>query len=242
MTAVRIDLAPAYILHRRPYRDTSLTLEALTRDHGRISLVARGARRSRRGGTTSAWLQPFAPLFLSWRQGRGEMGTLTGVEAAGPAQPLAGEPLYGGFYTNELLMRLVYRHDPHPQLFEAYGTLLAQLGPDSVAAPLRVFEKRLLEALGYGIVLAADAESGEPVQAGRHYRYVPELGPVAVPPDAADRQAFSGRLLLALAREQLTEVEAAGEARRLLANLLSPLLGDRPLHSRALLRQSRRDY
>lgn len=239
MTVQRIVLAPAYVIHRRPYRDSSLILDVLSRDHGRLALVARGVRRSRKGGSTATCLQPFAPLLLSWSQGRGEMGTFTSVEPGGAAARFVGEPLYAGFYANELLLRLMPLHDPHPELFETYRELLSSLADGAVASALRRFERILLESLGYGLNLTVEIHTGEPVQPERRYRYWPEQGPAAL--DAgAEAQGYPGRLLLDLARDQLTEADATGDARRLLAQALAPLLGDRPLHSRELLRQMRR--
>jgi DNA repair protein RecO (recombination protein O) len=108
---MRISLQPAYILHSRPYRESSLLLEAMGREHGRIGLVARGAR-----GARSRWknmLQPFRPLLLSWTQ-RGELGTLTGADQVASPPALAGESLFCGLYANELMIRFLQRSDPHP--------------------------------------------------------------------------------------------------------------------------------
>ncbi len=112
---VQVMLEPAYVLHHRPYRDSSLILDVLSAAYGRVALVARGARRpkSRLHGV----LQPFQPLLASWSL-RGEMGTLTAAEARAGGG-LRGRALISGFYVNELLLRLLHRHDPHPQLFTA---------------------------------------------------------------------------------------------------------------------------
>jgi DNA repair protein RecO (recombination protein O) len=120
MAGMRVNLQPAYILHSRPYRDSSVILEVFTPEHGRISALARGARRKSRGGSAAALLQLFTPLLLSF-SGRGELKTLTAREAAGTAVSLRGDRLYSGLYVNELLVRLLHRYDPHPQLFVAYG-------------------------------------------------------------------------------------------------------------------------
>ncbi|MEP5568378.1 MAG: DNA repair protein RecO, partial [Halioglobus sp.] len=155
---MRVSLQPTYILHSRPYRDTSLILEVLCAEHGRISLVSKGARRRTKGGSNAALLQPFVPLLLSF-SGRSEMKTLTHVEAAGVAPQLRGERLFSGMYMNELLMRLLHRHDPHPQLFAAYGAALGELADAApVEATLRRFELGLLEELGYGFSLLEDGQ------------------------------------------------------------------------------------
>ncbi len=121
---MRVNLQPAYLLHRRPFRDSSQLVELFTAEHGRLSLVARGVHRKARGGSTGAMLQPFVPLLVSF-SGRGELKTLTHTEVAGRPQRLSGATLFSGFYLNELLVRLLHRYDPHPPLFASYGDTLS---------------------------------------------------------------------------------------------------------------------
>src|SRR6185437_10727813 len=117
-------LQPAFVLHTRPYRDTSLLLEIFTPDYGRVSTLARGARglRSRFKGL----LQPFVPLLLSW-YGKTELMTLSAAESQGKVLDLTGEKLLCGLYLNELLMRLLHRYDAHPQLYIVYQETLYAL-------------------------------------------------------------------------------------------------------------------
>lgn len=233
---MRVSLQPAYILHRRPYRDSSLLLEVLTAEQGRISLVARGARRRARGGSGGALLQPFTPLLLSF-SGRSELKNLTAAEAAGRPLPLRAERMFSGLYLNELLVRLLHRHDPHPQLFAAYATSLGELAESvEMDAVLRQFEFTLLGELGYGFDLDLDGHSGEAVLAGEWYHYHPDHGLVAAGP-ALDpsRPAFSGADLLAMAAGELGG-GARATAKRLSRLVLALQLGDAPLHSRKLFR------
>ena len=235
MTATRIELQPAYVLHRRPYRDTSLLVEAFSRDHGRIGLVARGARRPR--SSLAGLLQPFHPLLLSWT-GKGDLFTLVGAEADGRAAVPAGRNLYAGFYLNELLLRLLRRHDPCAELFEVYAVILGHVAAgEDVEWALRLFERHLLEALGYGLSLLETAE-GLPVEAGECYRYQLENGPRAGA--TAEGIAVSGRALLALASGEAPDAEAREQAKRLLRATLRLYLGEKPLQSRELYRQSLR--
>jgi DNA repair protein RecO (recombination protein O) len=234
---LRAELEPAFVLHRRPFRDTSVLLEAFSRDHGRLGLVARGARsqRSRLRGV----LQPFRPLLLSWRLG-GELGTLVGAEPDGPVTvaPAGGDALLALYYLNELLLRLTGRLDPHPQLYRVYAGTVAQLLAGAPVAPaLRVFERRLLEALGYGPDLARDA-AGQPIGADSCYRYDPALGLASCRPDAAG--ALRGASLLALAAGALADPRALTDARRLLRAAIEPHLDGRPLKTRELLGRLRR--
>ncbi len=147
----RIEFEPAYLLVQRPYRETSQLLEAFSAGHGRLGLVARGARgpRSRLRGL----LQPFTPLLLSWTES-GELGTLTGAESGGAAPTLLGERVFHGWYLNELLiLKLLQRHDAHPRLYQDYVAALGELGGKQAEAALRIFEKRLLIELGYALPL-----------------------------------------------------------------------------------------
>lgn len=234
----RVELQPAYVLHRRAYRESSLLLEALTPGFGRLGLVARGGRRP--GSRLRGMLEPFRPLLLSW-SGRGELLTLTAAEAARPVPTLAPAMLAGGFYLNELLVRLLPRNDPHPALFESYAIALGALsgeplGLDSVQEPvLRVFEKRLLDALGYGLVLDHDVVSGAPLNPDVSYTYRLDSGPSTEHPGVQQDVPVRGDTLRALAAERLQSPAQLREAKRLLRRVLALHLGERPVRSRALL-------
>ena len=232
----RVENAAGYVLHSRPWRETSLIVEAFTREHGRVGLVARGVRRAR--SRLRGMLLPFHLLLLSW-SGRGELPTLTGAEVEGPVRTLRGRALFSGFYLNELLLKLLPRNDAHPDVFDDYRRALAQLGEDrALDWGLRTFEKRLLGALGYGPTLDRAADTGAPVSPDRRYRYAPERGPVEAA-SAEDGPVVSGRTLLALAGGQPDggDERVRAEARRLMRAILAPHLGPRPLGSRALFRR-----
>ncbi len=178
--ARRVQLEPAFLLHHYPWRDSSRILEFFSRSHGRVSVFARAARRG--GSALPAALQPFGELLVSW-SARGEAGQLTGAERVQAPAFLAGDRLMSGFYANELLIKLLPRHDPHPALYDAYAVVVARL-QDAAADParaLRLFEKRLLEELGWGLDLAHDAcERRAASSRGRAYRYRIDGGAEAV--------------------------------------------------------------
>ncbi len=235
LSRTRITLEPAWVLHTRPYRDTSSLVEALTRDHGRVGLVARGVRGPR--GRWRGSLQPFRPLLLSWA-GRGELATLTACEADGQALPLRDEALLSAWYMNELLMRLTQRNDPHPPLFAAYSESLTRLA-ERPAAALRLFEKRLLDELGWGASYDHACDGGSAVVGGKRYGFVPDRG---VLESGAGEVEVSGETLLAIAAERFDDESVILEARMVLRCALEPHLGGRPLHSRELLHRWRRAH
>jgi len=207
-----------------------------TRDHGRLGLIARGARRPSSGlrGVLSA----FQPLLISW-SGRGELPTLTGAESDGAGTVLVGQALLCGFYINELLIRMLHRHDPHERLHTAYHEAVRELErtPHAPEGALRIFEKRLLQEVGYGLVLDHEVIHNSPIMPEVMYCYVPDRGPLPADADGADSIPIRGATLLALAREELNAGPELAEAKRLLRGVLARHLGGRPLRSRELFRQ-----
>ena len=237
VATMRIFLQPAFILHRRPYRNTSLLVEALTWEHGRVGLVARGVRtpRSRLKGL----LQPFVPLLLSW-SGKGELLNLTAVEEAEKAIPIPPIRLFSGFYINELLLRLLQRHDPHAGLFKPYQQVLKALSTAAnEEAALRVFEKQLLKEIGYGLVLDSEVLTGAPIVANGVYRYILDRGPVAAE-QAGPGIIISGKSLLALRHEVIQDPLVLRETKRLTRKAIELHLQGRPLKTRAVVIASQR--
>lgn len=232
MSDRRVQLQPAFVLHRKPYRETSLLVEAFTRDYGRVGLVARGVRRGK--SRMAGLLQPFQPLLLSW-SGKGELHSLTGAEQGGPPTLFQGRTVISGFYLNELLLRLLQRADPHPQLFADYATAIQALGTREDPT-LRAFEIALLDALGYGLSLEFDIH-GQPIEADSLYHYRLEEGPVRCASAPAGALLMHGRTLIGLNQQSLETPEVLSEAKRLLRTALAIYLGNRPLASRALYRQ-----
>ena len=221
--ASRIELAPAYVLHHTPWRDSSRIYEVITRDHGRLSLFARGVRgpKSRLAGI----MQPFVPLLLSFSL-RGEAGNLSAAEAAptgADLPPLSPADVMSGWYLNELVLKLTVRHDPQAEIYHHYHRAVTGLrGGAVVARELRLFEKRLLEALGYGLDLhtsrVADGDEGP---LGYHYG------------------SASVATLRSLAAERLDEPAALEEARTILRKALAACLEGRTLKTRRVAEDMR---
>lgn len=227
----RVDREPAFVLHRRPFRETSLTVELLTARHGRIAGVARGARGAR--STLRPFNDPFRPLEVSWSR-RGEMATLTGAEPIGVAVALAGRALWCGLYANELLLRLLPREVDEPELFLAYAQLLpVLLDASAQAAALRRFEWALLTRLGVAPELDVVGETREPLDPNARYRVDPALGPMPV----EDPRAVPGDALLALSSGALPSADQAAALRRLMRELIDLQLDGRPLQTPRLYRE-----
>ena len=225
----------AFVLHSHPFRETSLLLDVYSRSHGRLAIVARGARRPR--SALRGVLMNFQPLRLSWF-GKGEVRTLHAAEWQGGQPYLQGTALMCGFYLNELLINLLARDDPHQQLFDYYRATLYRLAHESDhAATLRCFEKHLLQELGYALELEKEAVSGKPIEAGARYRYLVETG--ALPDDGDDRNGMSvdGSTLLAMAQDDYSDPVAAQQSKQLMRMLLNHHLGGRVLHTRELIKE-----
>src|SRR6266851_928368 len=227
----RADHEAGYVLHTYPYKETSLIVEAFTRRFGRISLLARGARRPR--SAMRGVLLSFHALRLTW-SASAELGTLIGAEWAGALQPLAGRGLMCGFYLNELLLRLVPREDPHEALFDVYGEALARLASQDISSVLRGFEKRLLAELGYAPVLVHDSMS-RPINPDEQYVYEPDRGPVPTASPGYGTLVVSGRTLLDVAADDYARAETRDEARALMRVLIGERLHGQVLHTRSVL-------
>lgn len=227
------DNEPGFVLHTYPYRETSLLVETFTLGHGRVPMVARGARRPH--SQLRGQLLPFQPLTLSW-SGKSEVKTLVRAEWQGGQPLLEGLALMCGFYLNELLLRLLQREDPHETLFQTYRQTLQELAAgDRLAGMLRRFETRLLRELGYALVLEREAESAAPVDPRRLYNYAFERGPVPAGADAGEG-ALLGKTLLDMAAEHYEDPLTRQQSKALMRMLISHHLGGQPLHTPQLLK------
>ena len=230
----RIQDEPAFVLHSYPFRESSLILEVFSRQHGRVSLVARGARRPR--SALRGLLMGFQPLLLSWF-GKHELRTLHSAEWQGGQPQLKGTALLCGFYLNELLLNLMARDDPHESLFDYYQQTMQRLAlEEEHAFTLRSFEKHMLQELGYALQLKTEAVSGKPIVPIRTYRYILELGAVAETAGATQGMAVAGKTLLDMAADDYRDVNSARQSKQLMRLLLDHHLAGKTLHTRELMR------
>jgi DNA repair protein RecO (recombination protein O) len=220
MATRRIADEPAYVLHRYDWSETSLILEVFTRHHGRVAVVAKGAKRP-----TSSFrpvLLPLQPLSLAFG-GDGDIRTLKSAEWVGGHVMPTGEALLSGYYLNELLMRLLVRDDPFPRLFEVYAAavrLLASGDPDALQWALRGFELVLLKEIGLLPALDVQTLTLKPLAPDQHYTLVPEAGLQWVPEDG--RNALTGAQWQAI-QMALHDHSPLAALLRECADLLSPL-------------------
>ena len=233
---MRYEAEPAFVLHARPWRETSLLVEVMTARHGRVGLLARGVQTPKRHPLRAA-LQPLQSIRFDAVQ-HGELARLTAAEALDTAPRLTGDAMLAGFYLNELTLRLSQRQDPQPDLFVAYATVRERLRAEApLAWTLRRFERDLLDALGFGFDWGVDGE-GDPIDAAARYRLDPEHGARRVLSDRGhgDRStAATGQGLLALADDAMPSVADLASLRRAMRGVLAHHLGPRGLKSWEML-------
>jgi DNA repair protein RecO (recombination protein O) len=230
---MRVEQQPAFVLHARPYRETSLLVECLTRDHGRIGVVARGVR-TERARVQRAQLEPFQRIELDLLM-KGELATLRGAEPSGKVIRLTGEAGLAGLYLNELVVRLTGRQDPNAELFAFYERTLQRMAAgEPLAWTLRRFERDMLDSLGYGLQLDVDAVDGESLDPAATYFYDPESG--ALPGRAGDARAIRGADLLALAADHSPDAAGLSSLRRMMRQVIAFHLGGGELRAWRVLR------
>lgn len=241
---MRVQHQPAVVLRTRAWSESSWIVDFLTPGYGRVTGIAKGARRLK--SRTRPHLMPFRHLEIGW-SGKGELPTVTAVEPTRKAFNLRGENLLCGWYMNELVLRLLPRMDAHAALFEQYGDALESLDDEHNAqAVLRWFELNLLQQTGYGLVLDAEITTGSVIEPGQKYRYIVDRGPV-FENVVAERERVSrvggvavrGETLLALDSGDLSQSRTRNEARELLRAVIDRQLDGRPLRTRRALRQMR---
>lgn len=233
---------PAYVLHRRAFRETSAIVELLTRDFGRVSGVVRGARNSHR---RSHHIEPFTQVLATWR-GRGQLVNVLRCEATVPKQ-LGGDALFAGLYLNELLMRTLSHEEPVAALFDHYGEALTALHAEDDLEPiLRTFERRLLEELGYGLAFDVDVRNGAPIDSDKTYGmivgegfhelddHVPVVGNNGAAAGRTAPFALSGRQIAAMGTGDYRDRAVRQAAKRIFRRALELRLGGRQLATRSL--------
>lgn len=231
---MNVDFHPGFILHQRPFRESSVLLEIYSQDYGRINLLAKGVRKKKR--SQAGLLQLYQPLLLSWF-GRSELQVLSAVEASGPAYLLQAESALCGLYINELMVKLLPLGETEPELFAAYQQALLGLQlADNNEITLRLFEKHLLSHMGYGLVIEHEAETGVKITAEGSYYYVADTGLHRWQPGMTYNQ-ISGTSLQHLIDEQGFDQTSLKEIKQLMRMVIHFYLAGKPLRSRDLFPQ-----
>ncbi|WP_418304013.1 DNA repair protein RecO [Pandoraea faecigallinarum] len=230
----RVTEQPGFVLHSYPYRETSLIIDVLTRDHGRIALVAKGAKRPH--SALRGVLQTFQPLSLAWL-GKGELRTLTKAEWVGGLRPLEGDALLSGFYLNELLVKFCARDDPHDKLFQHYLTTLHHLAHGEPAGIiLRAFERVLLRETGYAVAFDRCTQTRGQVTPDRRYVFHPDWGVRPARGDEpSDWPVVIGQTLLDMEQDDYSRAQTVQQSKLLMRFLLNHHLGGVPLNTRQIL-------
>ncbi|MDB5771843.1 MAG: recO [Burkholderia sp.] len=228
----RVADQPGFVLHSYPYKETSLIVDVFARDHGRVALIAKGAKRPH--SKLRGVLQTFQPLSVGWT-GKSEIRTLTTAEWVGGLLPLEKSALLSGFYLNELLVKLLARDDAHPALFDHYVSTLNQLAHDEPAPiVLRKFELALLKETGVASNFTVCTRTGQAVDVERVYVVDPERGPrPAMPADTSPR--ISGKTLLDMEHEDYADPVTQSQSKILMRFLLAHQLGGVPVNTRQIL-------
>ncbi len=239
---MKVHQQPGYILHRRFYRESSLLVEIFTPYFGRLTLIAKGCRRQK--SRIRGLFLPFKPLLLSW-SGKGELPILTSIEQSEFCPQLNTSGITCGYYINELILKLLHRHDPHKLLYDKYHkSILALLDKKNPHSLLRIFEKHLLQEIGFGLVLDHDVNSGESIIKDHSYHYFPQKGPVATAHcrlnNTADSDIISGSALMALRNEKFESEPDQLQARQLTRLLIDIQLNGKELRSRRIMREMKR--
>jgi DNA repair protein RecO (recombination protein O) len=218
----------AYILHQQNYRESSLIIDALTRDYGRISLIAKGVRKAK--SKTAGVLRPFVALSLSYL-GKSDLRTLTDAEMLDQTNELPGLSLYCGFYINELVCNFLHKDDPHPEVFQDYQDCLKQLALGlHIEAALRMFELNLMDNIGYGVQLDYDLHHEKPITANKQYVFTKDDGLI----EDVNGQ-FSGSALLAMQQKRFDEPHVLSVAKLLMRAVIDSHLQGKQLKSRAVI-------
>ncbi len=228
---MKIEFASAFILHQRPFRESSRLLDVLTEHHGRVSLIAKGVSNNKR--SQKGLLQLYQPLLLSW-MGHGDLQTITAIEAESAPYILTGNASLCGLYINELLVRIFPQHIPEPDLFDGYKQVLVALDSEkSTEIALRLFEKQLLTHIGYGLVLDHEVETGLKIVDNKDYYYRPDAG-LFCSTIQSNYPTISGRSLRHLITETDFDQQSLNEIKKMMRSVIHFYLGGKPLHSRQL--------
>lgn len=234
---MRVELQAAYVLHSRPFRETSLIVDVLTPDYGLLSLIAKGVRSNTKTAKLKrAMIQPFQPLLISWI-GSGELKNLTDIDTQGLPLVLKNERLYSAFYVNELILKLLRKYDCQSSVYDYYqASLELMISTELLELVLRRFEFTLFEYLGFGINFITDCESGEGINSADNYLYIPQKGFKKSSISQTNQVLVNGGIITDIVNGDYS-TEALKTAKYICRKEVASHLGNKPLNSRQLFKQ-----
>jgi len=228
----RVSNESIFILHQRPFSETSLLIEGFSRNYGRVVLMAKGVKK--RKSRLRGMLLPFQRVTASW-SGKGEIKTMINADMGGCRKSLAGEKLFCGYYLNELILLTLQKGDPHEKLFDCYAHTVNKLSEDSdIEKTLRIFEKNLLQEIGYGLNLTHDVASGAPIDPNVTYLYIWGSGAIPRESSTDSGAVIQGGSLLALHEETIFSELHRRELKQLTRGVIDYQLGGKPIKSRRM--------
>lgn len=228
----------AYVLHRIPYRETSLIIKFFTKAHGIVYLIAKGAKRKKH--KTNAILQPFVPLLINWKQHYyKDLAILYNAETIATPHKLSRICLFGGLYINELLLKLLAIMEPHPELYDFYTKCLKNLeninDQTDLEKNLRFMEKKIIKAIGYGLELDRESQTNIAINLNQQYYFNPEHGlQNCVHSTIIPQTTINGASLLALHNDCYINDTQRKEAKLFIRQILATLLGKNIIHAKKL--------
>ena len=233
----RVLKQPTWILHQRPYRDTSSIIDIFTRDFGRVSIIAKGGRSPK--SKFRGLLRPFFPIKLSWYSGK-NLGNLVEIDVVGKPYNLIGDSLLSAYYLNELILKFLVKDDPQVEIFDLYSrTILDLMETGDISPVLRKFELEFLKLIGYGLNLEFEAVTHLPVRDDLFYEYNPGIG-LVISDKKNDQYVFSGTDINAINQGDFQEKKTVKSANRLLKSIINFHLDGRRLKTRRVLEELKR--
>ena len=230
-----IEGEPAYLIHQRPYSETSQIINLFSRHYGRVDAIAKGSKRPK--SKFKSFLQPFSPILVSW-SGRSQLKTLRSVDInSGKQSNVSRKHLMSAFYLNELILSFLTTADPYPDLFDAYSLAINNLSnADSSEIILREFEIQLLTEIGYAINFQTEAMSSKKIEPNLSYRFIAEEGFVSSVTSSARDALIKGSVIQSIDRKDFSQPETMRAAKRIIRESVKYHLSGKELNTKKVVK------
>ena len=230
-----IEGEPAYLIHQRPYSETSQIINLFSRHYGRVDAIAKGSKRPK--SKFKSFLQPFSPILVSW-SGRSQLKTLRSVDInSGKQSNVSRKHLMSAFYLNELILSFLTTADPYPDLFDAYSLAINNLSnADSSEIILREFEIELLTEIGYAINFRTEAMSSKKIEPNLLYRFVAGEGFVSSVTSSAREKLMKGSVIHAIDQGDFADPQTLSIAKRIIRESVKYHLSGKELNTKKVVK------